>query len=558
MTKTKTMTAAKAIVEVMMREGVEKAFCVPGESYLSVMDAMYDSEIELISGRQEGGVAFMAEGYAKASGKVGVCLATRGPGATNLSIGLHTAYQDSTPLVALIGQVESGFRGREGFQEIDLAEYFKHVVKWTTELREPERVPELVHRAFHIARSGRPGPVLISLPVDVLDKVADMNFTGLSVSAKPRPAAEAMKETRRFLEQAKRPVIIAGAGVTHTKSAAELVKVAEVLHCPVVTSFRRFDAFPNQHPHYVGSLGLGTPDYLIRLVQEADLVLAVGTRFSQITTQNYTLLTDKQRLIHVDISEEELFKSYRPTLGIVSDAKQFLTDLLSEIEQDYQANADPDFLADGRRNYVEFSTPKPVREEEFVNLEGVMYDICRTFPDEAVLTSDAGNFFGWMYRYYRYKREGTFVGPTSGAMGYALPAAIGAKLACPERPVIAFAGDGGAMMTIQELETAVRNKIPIIFLVFNNNMYGTIRMHQEKNFPERVIATDLSNPNFAELMELFGGEGILVQNNEEFLPAIRRALTFETPCLIELRTDPDQISVTRTIRELKDNSRQSV
>ncbi|MCM3759365.1 thiamine pyrophosphate-binding protein [Alkalihalobacillus oceani] len=552
------MTAAKAIVEVMMREGVEKAFCVPGESYLSVMDAMYDSEIELISGRQEGGVAFMAEGYAKASGKVGVCLATRGPGATNLSIGLHTAYQDSTPLVALIGQVESGFRGREGFQEIDLAEYFKHVVKWTTELREPERVPELVHRAFHIARSGRPGPVLISLPVDVLDKVADMNFTGLSVSAKPRPAAEAMKETRRFLEQAKRPVIIAGAGVTHTKSAAELVKVAEVLHCPVVTSFRRFDAFPNQHPHYVGSLGLGTPDYLIRLVQEADLVLAVGTRFSQITTQNYTLLTDKQRLIHVDISEEELFKSYRPTLGIVSDAKQFLTDLLSEIEQDYQANADPDFLADGRRNYVEFSTPKPVREEEFVNLEGVMYDICRTFPDEAVLTSDAGNFFGWMYRYYRYKREGTFVGPTSGAMGYALPAAIGAKLACPERPVIAFAGDGGAMMTIQELETAVRNKIPIIFLVFNNNMYGTIRMHQEKNFPERVIATDLSNPNFAELMELFGGEGILVQNNEEFLPAIRRALTFETPCLIELRTDPDQISVTRTIRELKDNSRQSV
>lgn len=555
---TKTMTAAKAIVEVMMREGVEKAFCVPGESYLSVMDAMYDSEIELISGRQEGGVAFMAEGYAKASGKVGVCLATRGPGATNLSIGLHTAFQDSTPLVALIGQVESSFRGREGFQEIDLAEYFKHVVKWTTELREPERVPELVHRAFHIARSGRPGPVLISLPVDVLDKVAEMKFTGLAVSTKPRPAAEAIKETRRFLEQAKRPVIVAGAGVTHTKSAAELVKVAEALHCPVVTSFRRFDAFPNHHSHYVGSLGLGAPNYLIRLVQEADLVLAIGTRFSQITTQNYTLLTDKQRLIHVDISEEELFKSYRPTLGIVSDAKQFLRDLLSEIEQDYQAKADPDFLADGRRKYEEFSTPQQVREVEFVNLEGVMYDINRTFPEEAVLTSDAGNFFGWMYRYYRYKREGTFVGPTSGAMGYALPAAIGAKLACPERPVIAFAGDGGAMMTIQELETAVRNKIPIIFLVINNNMYGTIRMHQEKNFPERVIATDLTNPNFAELMELFGGEGILVQNNEEFLPAIRRALTLEAPCLIELRTDPEQISVTRTIGELKDHSRQNV
>lgn len=550
------MTAAKAIVEVLVREGVEKTFCVPGESYLSVMDAMYDyPEIQLISGRQEGGVSFMAEGYAKASGKVGVCLATRGPGATNLSIGLHTAYQDSTPLVAFIGQVESCFRGREGFQEIDLAEYFSHVVKWTTELREPERVPELVHRAFHIARSGRPGPVLISLPQDILDQVAEMEFNEFYIDTKPRPSLDAMEQVKNLLSSAKRPVIIAGGGVTHTKSAPELVKVAESLNIPVVSAFRRFDAFPNQHAHYVGSLGIGTPTYLLDLIKNADVVLALGTRFSQISSQNYTLLNSESKLIHVDISAGEINKVYRPTLGIVSDVKSFLTDLLSATQEGLTTSlTDPNYITIARKDYEEFSTPRQVKENNVVNLEGIMHDLQKVLPEDAILTNDAGNFFGWLYRYYSFKREGTYIGPTSGAMGYGLPAAIGAKLAQPNRLVIALAGDGGTMMTVQELETCVRYHIPIIFLVVNNNMFGTIRMHQEQVFPNRVIATELTNPNFSKLMRVMGGHGVLVEKNEDFIPALQQAIYSNQPCLIEIKTDPQQISVNKTIEELRETS----
>jgi acetolactate synthase I/II/III large subunit len=547
------MTAAKAIVEVMSREGVEKAFCVPGESYLSVMDAIYDyPEISLISGRQEGGVAFMAEGYAKATGKVGVCLATRGPGATNLSIGLHTAYQDSTPLVAFIGQVESNFIGREGFQEINLAEYFKHIVKWTAELREPSRVPELVHRAFHIARSGRPGPVLISLPVDILDQTAEMVFNQFSVKAKPRPSSDAIEETKALLETAKQPVIIAGGGVTHSKCTPELIEVAELLKIPVVTAFRRFDAFPNNHSLYAGSLGFGTPKYLKDLIQNADVILALGTRFSQVTTQDYTLINRDTKLIHVDISEAELNKVYQPALGIVSDVKNFLQDLLAASKNLFQrSQGDQGYIADARRAYIDFSTPNPINSEEFADLEGLMRDLRNELPEDAIITSDAGNFFGWVSRYISFKKAGTYIGPTSGAMGYGLPAAIGAKLAHPDRPVIAISGDGGTMMTVQELETCVQYNIPVILIVVNNNMYGTIRMHQEGRFPKRVIGTDLTNPDFAELMLVMGGQGVTVKKNKEFIPALQRALGANCPFLIEVLTDPQRISVTKTIEELR-------
>lgn len=551
------MTAAKAIVEVMVREGVEKAFCVPGESFLSVMDAMYDCpQIELISGRQEGGVSFMTEGYAKSSGKVGVCLATRGPGATNLSIGLHTAYQDSTPLVAFIGQVESKFLGREGFQEINLAEYFKHIVKWTVELRDPSRVPELIHRAFYIARSGRPGPVLVSLPRDILDEVAKMEFLDTSVYTKPRPSYESIVKAKQLLETAKRPVIIAGGGITHTKSANELVKLAEALNSPVVTAFRRFDAFPNNHANYVGSLGLGTPKYLLDLIGNADVVLALGTRFSQITSQEYSLLNlSSQKLIHVDISENELNKVYRPALGIVSDVKGFINDLLGELEKGFNSSVIENYLSIPRNEYEKFSTPNKVSGENFVNLVGVFHDLRNILPSDVILTSDAGNFFGWMYRYYSFNEEGTYVGPTSGAMGYGLPSAIGAKLAHPNRPVIAFAGDGGTMMTVQELETCVRHNIPIILIVVNNNMYGTIRMHQEKVFPNRTIGTDLSNPNFAELMKIMGGQGVLVERNEDFATVLQNALSAKKPYLIELTVDPQQITVTNRLDELREQTK---
>lgn len=546
------MTAAKAIVEVLLREGVEKAFCVPGESYLSILNALYETpQIELISGRHEGGVSFMAEGYAKASGKVGVCFATRGPGATNLSIGLHTAHQDSTPMVAFIGQVESSFRGREGFQEIDMAEYFGHLVKWTVELNDAHRVPELVHRAFHMARSGRPGPVLISLPQDVLDEMAEMEFQETEILFTPRPDRQAVVKAKEILQQAKRPVMIAGGGVTSTKSAKELVELAEKLQIPVATAFRRFDAFPNQHPYYIGQLGVVAAPYLVECVREADVVLALGTRFSQITTQNYTLLTSKTRLIHVDISPDELNKVYRPALGIVADTKNFILDMLAELGESGQSEARESYIQELRKKYEQYSEVRVTSGQDYVNLEGIMGDLMTHLPSDAIITSDAGNFYGWMAKYYRFQEEGTFVGPTSGAMGYALPAAIGAKVAQPEKTVVAYAGDGGFMMTIQELETAVRNKIPVLAIVANNNMFGTIRMHQEKHFPERVIATELSNPNFAQIMTSMGGHGELVEKNEDFVAALQRALASPKPALIEVRIDPQQVSVTGTIEELR-------
>ncbi|GCL70608.1 acetolactate synthase [Paenibacillus naphthalenovorans] len=546
------MTAAKAIVEVLLREGVEKAFCVPGESYLSVLNVLYETpRIELISGRHEGGVSFMAEGYAKASGKVGVCFATRGPGATNLSIGLHTAHQDSTPMVAFIGQVESSFRGREGFQEIDLADYFRHLVKWTVELNDARRVPELVHRAFHMARSGRPGPVLISLPQDVLDETAEMVFQESEILSHPRPDRQAVAKAKEILRHAKRPVIIAGGGVTSTKSAKELVELAEKLQVPVATAFRRFDAFPNQHPYYIGQLGVGAAPYLVECIREADVVLALGTRFSQITTQNYTLLTSGTKLIHVDISPDELNKVYRPALGIVADTKNFMLDLLAELGESGQSKEREAYIQEQRKKYEQYSEVRVTSGQHYVNLEGIMGDLMNHLPSDTIFTSDAGNFYGWMAKHYRFQEEGTFVGPTSGAMGYALPAAIGAKVAQPEKTVVAYAGDGGFMMTVQELETAVRCKIPVLAIVANNNMYGTIRMHQEKHFPKRVIATELSNPNFAQIMTNMGGHGELVEKNEDFVPALQRALASSKPALIEVRIDPQQVSAARTIEELR-------
>lgn len=548
------MNAAEAIVEVMLREEVEKAFCVPGESYLNLLDAIKNQpKIELISGRHEGGISFMTEGYAKASGKVGVCMATRGPGATNLSIGLHTAKQDSTPVVAFIGQVEREFRGREGFQEINLAEYFSQLVKWTVELTDPSRTVEIVQRAFHVAKTGRPGPVLVSLPQDVLDEMADVQLQKSTIFSQPRAESTAVFEAKKLLESADRPAIIAGGGITSTKSAKQLIELAEKLHAPVITAFRRFDAFPNDHSHYVGALGLGTSEYIVDLVQDSDVVLALGTRFSQITTQNYTLISPGTKLIHIDISAEELNKVYPADLGAVSDVKQFMTDLIMALDGGTQ-HSDPrnKRLIEARSKYEQISSVPDETNTEFVDLGIVISHVMSAVPKETMITSDAGNFFGWLSRYYKFTEEGTYIGPTSGAMGYGLPAAIGAKIAHPDQTVIAFCGDGGFMMTSQELETAVRNNVPVIAIIANNNMYGTIRMHQEKHFPRRVIGTNLTNPNFRELIEAMGGHGELVLKNEGFPSALQRAMDSGKPSVIEVRTDPEQITVSKTIGDLRE------
>ncbi|WP_257350976.1 thiamine pyrophosphate-dependent enzyme [Pseudalkalibacillus decolorationis] len=537
------VSGGKAVVDVLVKEGIKKAFCVPGESYLGVMDALYQHpEIELISARHEGGASFMAEGYAKASGGVGVCMATRGVGATNLAIGIHTAAQDSTPMVALIGQVERPFKEKEAFQEVDLANFFSHLCKWTVEIDRVERIPELLHRAFHLARSGRPGPVLVALPHDMLEDEAEMISYPSYRSLPPQPHMGNVKQAIEAIRNAERPILIAGGGVIHAKANTLLVQFAEVMTLPVVTAFRRFDAFPNSHAYYAGWLGFGMPQYLLDSIRDADVVVALGTRFSQVGTQDYTLLSKQTQLIHVDICPDIFGKVYAPSLAIEADAKSFL-------EQALQAAGSPSSVSSNERvrelhaNYMEFSESKADYTEDFVDMDGLMHDIVTQLPKDSIITNDAGNFFGWLSRYYRFEQENTYVGPTSGAMGYGLPAAIGAKLAQPHRHVVSFSGDGGFMMTVQEIETAVRNRIPTISIVVNNNSYGTIRAHQETHFPNRVIGTDLSNPDFAELARLFGAHGEKVQKNSDFAPALQRAIASGLPAIIEVTVNPEVLSV---------------
>lgn len=534
----------EAIVDVMKQEGVTNIFGVPGESYLNVLDAIYEeSNLNFISARQEGGASFMAEAYAKATGKVGVCTATRGPGATNLSVGLHTAFQDSTPIVALIGQVEKKFKDREAFQEVEFSSYFSHLCKWAVEINDAKRIPELLHRAFHVARSGRPGPVVVSLPEDMQDEiVSENNYAPIKVNP-PRPNKESVKEIITEVKQAKQPVIIAGGGIILSKATSNLVQLSETLKIPVATAFRRFHAFPNQHENYIGALGLGARKALQEYIQNSDVVLALGTKFSQMTTADYSLLDLQSKLIHIDISSDVIGKVYKPYLSVVSDVNEFLKDMLVEVQPEENVEKIKK-LEEANKEYVTFATPKNVKTKEdgFADIKKVIQDLQDTLPKDAIITSDAGNFFSWISRYYRYEDDEIYLGPTSGAMGYGLPSAIGAQTAAPEKTVVSISGDGGFMMTVQEFETAVRYNKPIISLVINNNKYGTIRSHQEKKFPERVIGTNLTNPDFAELARNFGGNGMKVDNNQDFMEALQEAMNQQQPTLIEIAVNPEILS----------------
>ncbi|WP_286883525.1 thiamine pyrophosphate-dependent enzyme [Aneurinibacillus sp. UBA3580] len=538
------VSGGRAVVDILVKEGVKKAFCVPGESYLGVLDALYEHpQIELISARHEGGASFMAEGYAKASGEVGVCMATRGVGAANLAIGIHTASQDSTPLVALIGQVERPFKEKEAFQEVDLVGFFRHLCKWTVEIDRVERIPELLHRAFHMARSGRPGPVVVALPHDMLEDEAEMVELPVYRSLPPQPHIEEVKQAVEMIQKAEQPVLIAGGGVIHARATPLLVEFAEAMSIPVVTAFRRYDAFPNLHSCYAGWLGFGTPAYLLEAIRDADLVVALGTRFSQVGTQDYTLLSEKTRLIHIDISPDVFGKVYAPSLAVTADTRAFLQQALQVAVPSDPARQERTKALHAK--YIEFSEVKADYTEDWVDMDGLLHDVVSHLPKDSIITNDAGNFFGWLSRYYRFEKPNTYVGPTSGAMGYGLPAAIGAKLAKPDKTVVSFSGDGGFMMTVQEIETAVRYQVPVISIVVNNNRYGTIRMHQEMHFPNRVVGTNLSNPDFAELARLFGAHGEKVKKNSDFVPALQRSIASGLPAVIEVVTNPEILSVSQ-------------
>lgn len=541
-------TVARAIVHCLKRQGITKYFCVPGESYLPLLDALYDEEdVTLISARHESGAAFMAEAYGKCTSKPGVVLATRGVGAGNLAIGVHTAFQDSTPMIVILGQVHRKVLGKEGFQEVDLSSFFAPIAKWTVEVTDPERIGEIMTKAIRVSQSGRPGPVVVSIPEDVFAKEIEMRDADkIFVRPMPHPSVGELENVAKLLNQSRHPVVIAGGGIKHARAEKELLEFSESLNLPIFVSFRRHDVFPHDHEHFSGHLGLAKSGHIEAAFQAADVVIALGTRLSEVTTKDYTLLSDKHRLIHVDISEQVLGKAFEPDVGIVSDAKQFLLAMKGmEIEPKWQS-----WTKRVKSSYRAEREQSLQMAEKTINTH-VIKTLEQWLPEDAVLTNDAGNFAGWLHEFYTFKKPNTYVGPTSGAMGYGLPSAIGAKLAFPDKTVVALTGDGGFMMTAEEVETAVRYHIPVICLVFNNSMYGTIRMHQEMHYPNRVIGTDLGDVSFSKMAESMGAKGVTVKTKNEFLHALKDALQHEKVTVIEIITDPEQISVKQRMDELR-------
>jgi acetolactate synthase-1/2/3 large subunit len=554
------MTGAEAVAECIRREGVGHAFCVPGESYLGVIDALYqDSDVSLITNRHEGGASFAAGAYAMVSGKPGVCLVTRGPGASNACIGVHAARQDSVPMVLFIGQVERNHYYREGLQGVDLEDFFRPIAKWAIEVHDAARVPELVQRAFHVAKSGRPGPVAVSLPEDMLAEKALMHFTDPFPVTAPAPSPV---DARRVVEELIEPdkaVVIAGGGVLRSGARAELVELSEKLSLAVFVADQRQDVFPNRHPNFLGHLFFGAAEWQRRIIREAEVILAVGTRFSGDTAQDYTLMSHEQKLIHIDVDPGVFGMYLSSRIAVLSDARKALRALLEAADNVGAGRATErlGWISSSRRALDSFADPYRVRAVNpgFADGAKVISDLAEMLPEDAIITVDAGNFQEWVHRFYPFERAGTFVGTASGAMGYAVPAALAAKLARPERTVVSVSGDGGFMMTIQELETAVRHETSFVSIVLNNGMYGTIRMYQELRFPGRSHAMTLTNPDFAELAKQFGAHGERVEKTEEFASALERALASGNPAVVEVLTHPNEITVDATLADLREKAK---
>jgi len=548
----KERTTAQILVDALKVHGVDTAFCVPGESYLAVLDALYDAReaIKLVVARQDGGAAYMAEAYGKLTGKPGICFVTRGPGATNASIGVHTAFQDSTPMILFVGQVGTDFVEREAFQEVDYRRMFGQMAKWVGSIDRADRTAEFVSHAFHCAMSGRKGPVVLALPEDVTTATAAVPDTDPYREVQPHPGPEDMARLREMLLRAERPIAILGGSGWDEAACANLRKFAEANALPVGCAFRFQDLFDNRHPNYAGDVGIGINPKLAQRVKEADLVLAIGPRLGEMTTSAYTLLEPPrpaQRLVHVHPGAEELGRVYQADLPINSGMRGFAAaaaamkpvDPAQWRERTAAANAD--YLEwIGRRE-----NPGRVQMWEIVDW------LKRRLPEDAILTNGAGNFSGWVHRFYQHPRFRTQLGPTSGAMGYGAPAGVAAKIAAPNRMVLAFSGDGDFLMNGQEIATAVQYDAAVIFIVVNNGMYGTIRMHQERDYPGRVHGTSLRNPDFAAYARAFGAHGETVEETSEFAPAFERCVASAKTSLIEIRLDPQAITTQTTLDAIR-------
>lgn len=539
-------TAARILVDQLVAQGVERATCVPGESYLAVLDALIGSGIDLITCRAEGGAAMMAEAYGKLTGRPGVCFVTRGPGATNASPGLHIAMQDSTPLILFVGQIERGMRDREAFQELDYRAAFGALAKWVVEIDDAARIPEIVARAFRVAMQGRPGPVVVALPEDMLVEEADVPDAPRIEPVETWPAPAAIDTLGELLAAASNPVAIVG-GSRWTPAARDaMVVFAHRQSLPVAAQFRRAPLFPASDDHFIGDLGLAPNPKLIEQIRAADLVLLIGGRMSEIASQSYTLLdipAGAQQLVHVHPDPLELGRVYQPTLAINATPDAFL----SAVDRLPARNGD---VSEARADYLAWSDTPPRVPGDFQYGDAMTW-LRDRLPADAIICNGAGNFAAWIHRYCRFRDFGTQLAPTSGSMGYGLPAGVMAKRQKPDSIVVTIAGDGDFLMNGQEFATAVQCGIALIVVVIDNGMYGTIRMHQERHYPGRVSATDLRNPDFAMLARAYGGFGERVTTTAEFAPAFERALASGQPAILHCLLDPQAISPTATLDGLR-------
>lgn len=541
------------LVDQLKIHGCERVFFVPGESFLAVLDGLVDvPDIQPVVCRQEGGAAIMAEAYGKLTGKPGICMVTRGPGATNASAGVHIAHQDSTPMILIIGQVGRHMIDREAFQEVDYRKMFEPLAKWVAQIDQIERIPEYISHAYHIATSGRPGPVVLALPEDVQAAYANVANTKPYNQVQAGTAAADVSALRNMLEEAERPLFIVG-GSPWTKAASEhLVTFAERNGVAIANEFRCQDYIPNRHPCYVGDVGIGIDPNLAHMVGEADLIVLLGARMGEMATSGYKLLNipcPEQKLIHIYPGPDELGRVYRPDLAINASQTSFLA-ALAEMEPIPAKNSS--WVDQGHANYLKFATPVDTPGD--VKMAHVIQQLCETLPDNAIITNGAGNYAAFLHRFYHYQEYRTELAPTSGSMGYGFPAAISAKLQHPDRDVICVAGDGCFMMHCQELATAVQFGANIITVIVNNGILGTIRMHQERNYPTRISGTSLRNPDFVAYAKAFGGYGEKVTKTEDFPAALERARNAGLPAIIEVKVDPEALTAARTLTQIRNGS----
>ncbi len=545
-------TGGQILVGQLVSHGVKHVFCVPGESFLAVLDALVDVNIDVTVCRQEGGAAMMADAHGKLTGQPGICMVTRGPGASNALAGIHISKQDSSPLIVFVGQIERGMREREAFQEMDYRAIFGQAAKWATEIDDAARIPEILSRAFHVATSGRPGPVVIALPEDMLVELATVPDAPHYEPIESAPATGQMADLGQRIAAAKAPVAILGGTRWDAKAVKEFTAFAEKFKLPVAVSFRRQMLFPANHPCFIGDVGIGLNPALLNRIENADLVLLVGGRMSEMPSQAYTLFdipVPKQMLVHVHPDSGELGRVYRASLAINASPAAFAGELAA-----LPAPAAMPWAADTvsmHQSYLDWSDPAPIKTPGNLQMGGVMQYLESHLPADAIMTNGAGNFATWLHRFHRFTEYGTQLAPTSGSMGYGLPAAVGAKRLSPEKMVVCFAGDGCFMMHGQEFATAVQYNLPIIVLIIDNGMYGTIRMHQEKHYPGRISATQLQNPDFAAYARAFGGHGERVESTDQFAAAFERAVASGKPAIVHCLIDPEAITPTTTISKLR-------